>query len=130
MEMHSPLGTVIESVDGSVLDKFFHYLNDHCSDNGEPPTGYFLPLPRQSRLPPDKEISFRDGLDLPVGSVGWRRAWTARTLIRQIVGHIDLRSHPASHSAHRCLLGMGVDRNYRRLGLGAALLVQACEWAK
>ena len=77
----------------------------------------------------EKEQLFRAGLNLPVGSPGWRRAWVARASDRQIVGHVDLRSHPVRFAEHRCLLGMGVDRNHRRLGLGAALLSHASEWA-
>jgi ribosomal protein S18 acetylase RimI-like enzyme len=34
-----------------------------------------------------------------------------------------------SFAEHRCLLGMGVHRKHRRLGLGAALLAHAIEWA-
>jgi ribosomal protein S18 acetylase RimI-like enzyme len=121
---------MIEPVDESGLDEFFRYLNDVRSDNGTAETGYFLPQSqRESRLPYDKEQSFRAGLYVPVGTLGWRRAWVARASNRQIVGHVDLRSHPVRSAEHRCLLGMGVHRDQRRLGLGAALLSHASEWA-
>jgi RimJ/RimL family protein N-acetyltransferase len=123
-------GMVIEAVGESDWDEFFRYLNDHCSDNGTVETGYFIPLPHsQSRFPPDKERSFRDGLKLPIDSVGWRRAWVARTADGRIAGHIDLRSHPMPFTGHRCLLGMGVHRQHRRLGLAGALLSHANQWA-
>ena len=83
----------------------------------------------ESRLPYDKEPSFRAGLNVPVGALGWRRAWVGRASNRQIAGHVDLRSHPVRLAEHRCLLGMGVDRNHRRLGVGATLLSHASEWA-
>jgi RimJ/RimL family protein N-acetyltransferase len=122
-------GIMIESVDELGCDQFFRYFNDHRSDNGTGETGYFLPLSQsESRLPYDKEESFRAGLAVPVGAPGWRRAWVARVSNRQIVGHIDLRSDPERFAEHRCLLGMGVHRNHRRLGLGAALLPHASEW--
>ena len=121
---------MIESIGEAECDEFFLYLNDHRSDNGKGENGYFMPRSQsESRFPADKEKSFRDGLNVPVGSPGWRRAWVARASNRQIVGHIDLWSHPVSFAEHRCLLGMGVDRNHRRLGLGAALLSHATEWA-
>jgi ribosomal protein S18 acetylase RimI-like enzyme len=121
---------MFEALSESGCDEFFRYLNDHLSDNGREETGYFMPLSQaDSRLPDDKEKSFRDGLKLPVGVMGWRRAWLARTATRQIVGHVDLRSHRERFAEHRCLLGIGVDRNHRRLGLGAALLAHASEWA-
>jgi RimJ/RimL family protein N-acetyltransferase len=123
-------GIIIESVDEPASDEFFRYLNDHRADNGTEEAGYFLPLSQsESRLPYAKEESFRAGLAVPVGSPGWRRAWVARVANGQIVGHIDLRSHPERFAEHRCLLGMGVGRSHRRLGLGAALLSHASEWA-
>ena len=128
--MRLPPGIIIEALGDSGCDEFFQYLNNHRSDNGKGETGYFLPLSQsESRHPYDKEEPFRAGLNVPVGSPGWRRLWVARASNRQIVGHVDLRSHPVRFAEHRCLLGMGVDRNHRRLGLGAALLAHAGEWA-
>jgi RimJ/RimL family protein N-acetyltransferase len=121
---------VIEPIGESGCDEFFHYLRDHCSDNGKGSTGYFLPSSQSdSGFPPEKEQRFRYGLKLAMASPGWRRAWLARDGNRQIVGHVDLRSHAMRFTEHRCLLGMGVHRNHRRLGVGAALLSHAGEWA-
>jgi ribosomal protein S18 acetylase RimI-like enzyme len=128
--MEIPIGIMIESLDESGCEEFFSYLNDHRSDNGKGENGYFMPRSQsESRFPADKEKSYRDGLNVPVGSPGWRRAWVARVSSRGIVGHIDLWSHPVRFAEHRCLLGMGVHRNHRKLGLGAALLLHATEWA-
>jgi len=123
-------GIIIEPVEESGCDEFFRYLNDHRSDNGTAETGYFIPQSQnESRLPYDKEPAFRAGLTLPVGAPSWRRLWVARAPNRQIIGHIDLRSHPMRFSEHRCLLGMGVDRHHRGRGVGAALLSHATQWA-
>src|SRR5512143_2992875 len=104
--MQIPSGIMIEPLDESGCDEFFLYLNDHRSDNGKGENGYFMPRSQsESCFPADKEKSFRDGLNVPVGSAGWRRAWVARVSNRQIVGHIDLRSHPVRFAEHRCLLG-------------------------
>jgi len=120
----------IESLNESGCDEFFLYLNDHRSDNGTEDVGYFMPLSKsESRFPSDKEQSFRVGLGVSVGSCGWRRAWVARAANHQIVGHVDLRSHPVRFAEHRCLLGMGVDRHHRRVGLGALLLAHATDWS-
>ena len=128
--MRLPPGIVIEPIGESGCDEFFRYLNDHRSDNGAAETGYFMPLSQsESGFPPEKEQLFRDGLKLPIGSPGWRRVWVGRDARRQIVGHVDLRSHPVRFAEHRCLLDMGVHRNHRRLGVGAALLSHATEWA-
>jgi ribosomal protein S18 acetylase RimI-like enzyme len=42
---------------------------------------------------------------------------------------VDLRAHPERFVEHRCLLGIGVDEKYRRLGVGRALLAHATQWA-
>lgn len=106
------------------------YLNDHLSDNGRDGTAYFQPLPRgESRFPADKADAFKTGMAIDVGLPGWRRVWVARDKNGRIAGHIDLRAHPERHASHRCLLGMGVDREVRQQGLGGALLAHAAQWA-
>jgi ribosomal protein S18 acetylase RimI-like enzyme len=65
---------------------------------------------------------FEQGISTTFGESGWRRLWLAVDNDGQIVGHIDIRSHPESNTTHRALLGMGVDRNSRNQGLGLSLL--------
>ena len=121
---------LIEPLAAGDLAEFIAYLNDHLADNGTRETGYFQPLPRSSSFfPADRMAGFRTGFDAAVGAKGWRRVWVARSGQRQIVGHIDLRSHPDGFAEHRCLLGMGVDKTYRRMGLGTALIDHARHWA-
>lgn len=106
------------------------YLNDHLSDNGSAGTGYFQPMPRgRSMFPAECEAALRSGFDAAIGERGWRRTWVARATDGTIAGHVDLRAHPEAYAAHRCLLGMGVDRGHRRAGLGAALIAHARHWA-
>ena len=124
------VGILIESVGEPECDELMSYLTDQLSDNGKAPSGYFMPRSQnESGVSPDKEKSFRAGLTIPIGSPGWRRAWVARASNRQIAGHVDLRSHSERFATHRCLLGLGVQRDHRRLGVGAALLAHASEWA-
>ena len=119
----------IEPVDDAGFDALFRYLDDHLSDNGRDGQ-YFMPIPRsESRFPADKTRSFRDGCTVAVGTPGWRRAWVARDARGRVVGHVDLRAHPEPGTGHRCLLGMGVDREHRRIGLARRLLAHATQWA-
>jgi ribosomal protein S18 acetylase RimI-like enzyme len=119
----------IEPLEPSGHEAFFAYLDDHASDNGRDGQ-YFQPMSRaESRFTVERQQAFRAGLGVPAGGHGWRRAWVARDARDRVVGHVDLRSHPERFTAHRCLLGMGVDRDHRRLGLGARLLAQAEQWA-
>ncbi|MDM0112245.1 GNAT family N-acetyltransferase [Variovorax sp. J22R133] len=120
----------IKELRAEEFDSFIAYLNDHLSDNGANSTGYFQPLSRaQSVFPPERAAVFRKGLEIPVGTSGWRRAWAARTSSGQIVGHVDLRAHQEQYAMHRCLLGLGVDRRYRKQGVGLLLLQAAQYWA-
>ncbi len=68
-------------------------------------------------------------MQLPVGAAGWRRVWVARDDDGRIAGHIDLRAQGERPATHRCLLGMGVDRDFRRHGLGLRLIGHAAQWA-
>lgn len=122
--------TSIEQLTPADFDGFLVYLDDHLSDNGRDGTGYFQPLSREeSRFPADKADAFRTGMGIDVGAPGWRRVWVARDAGGRIAGHIDLRAHAERYATHRCLLGMGVDRQHRKAGLGGRLLAHAEQWA-
>jgi ribosomal protein S18 acetylase RimI-like enzyme len=125
MQAHS-----IEALSPVDFDEFITYLDDHLRENGSPDVGYFQPLSRSAAsFPEERKVAFRAGLEIAVGEPGWRRAWVARGPEQQILGHIDLRGHAERYAAHRCLLGMGVHRDLRRQGLGAALIEHARVWA-
>ncbi len=130
-ELAHPAGFTIECITASTFDVFAAYLNDHLSDNGEPGSIYFQPLPRAgSVFSAERATAFRAALDVPLDAHGWRRLWGAFTPERRLLGHIDLRAYPEQPAAHRCLLGMGVDRSARRLGLGRRLIEHAERWAR
>jgi len=112
------------------LPQLFLYLDDHLQDNGRFGTPLFQPQARAlSRFPPEKAAAFAGGLDMPFGQPGWRRVWIALDGAGTIAGHVDLRARPEPASSHRTLLGMGVHRDARRLGLGMALVETALAWA-
>lgn len=120
----------IEPLDPASFDAFLAYLNKHLSDNGRGETAYFQPLSRDaSRFPADKAEAFKTGMRTELGDAGWRRLWVARNPAGAIAGHIDLRAHAERYAAHRCVLGMGVERQHRRLGLGRRLIAHVDEWA-
>jgi len=124
-----PASTTISPLGDADLPAFFAYLNAHLQDNGRDGAPLFQPMSRANPIfPADKIAAFTSGLSLAVGTPGWRRAWIA-TGEGGIAGHVDLRARPDGHAAHRALLGMGVRRDRRRLGLGRALLDVAQDWA-
>ena len=120
--------TIATMVDAD-LDAFFRYLGEQLAENGRDGL-WFMPIaPTDGGIPPEKRQSFRDGFAAPVGERGWRRGWIARDARGEVAGHIDLRAHPDAFTGHRCLLGMGVRRDLRRIGLATRLLAQATQWA-
>lgn len=122
---------LIEQLEPAGFSDFLLYLNDHLSDNGQGDNVYFQAQPRaDSRYPADKADAFRAGLQTPLDTPGWRRLWLARDADGRIAGHIDLRAHPDRYAAHRCLLGIGVDRAFRQQGLGSRLIDHAAQWAR
>jgi ribosomal protein S18 acetylase RimI-like enzyme len=110
------------------LREFLAYLGDHLRDNGADGLPYFQPMPKGGDLPSGWEAMFRESMARPVGEAGWRRVWLIRSDAGSIAAHVDLRAHAAPHAWHRCLLGMGVHRDFRRQGLGRQLLDYVESW--
>jgi len=119
----------IEPLGEADLDEFFDYLGEQLAENGRDGK-WFMPMsPTDAGVPPGKRQSFRDGFATPFGQAGWRRGWLARDAQGRVCGHVDLRAHESPASSHRCMLGMGVRRDMRRVGLASRLLAHATQWA-
>lgn len=104
------------------LHEFLNYLNIHLAENGEAGM-LFQPLSKeQVDVRENWEKKFSSGFDKSFGEIGWRKLWLARTAEGRIAGHIDIRAHNQLNSAHRVLLGMGVDINFRKLKIGQGML--------
>jgi RimJ/RimL family protein N-acetyltransferase len=121
----------IRPVERGDLPALFAYLDDHLRDNGKEGIGLFQPMTRaESGFPIEKRANFVVGTGAAVFEPGWRRAWFALDEGGYIAGHVDLRARPEQLARHRCLLGMGVQRDHRRQGLGGRLLDTALAWAR
>jgi ribosomal protein S18 acetylase RimI-like enzyme len=119
----------IEALAEADFDDFFRYLGEQLAENGRGGV-YFQPMAdAQDGVPAGKQQAFRDGFATPLGMLGWRRAWLARDAQGRVCGHVDLRAHDSPYSSHRCQLGMGVQREHRRIGLARQLLAHATRWA-
>ncbi|MFD2365021.1 GNAT family N-acetyltransferase [Pseudoduganella sp. GCM10020061] len=114
------------------LPALFAYLGEQLMENGSGGSPLFQPVPRTADpvVPLPIRSRFTNGLATPVGEAGWRRAWLAIAGDGAIAGHIDLRARPEQGCAHRTMLGMAVQRDYRRLGLGLRLIDTAAAWAR
>jgi len=122
-------GLRLEPLAEAHLDALFRYLGEQLAENGRDGR-WFMPLaPTDAGVPAERQQRFRDGLAIPVGDAGWRRGWLALDAFGEVAGHVDLRAHPDAFTGHRCVLGMGVRRDLRRIGLATRLLTQATQWA-
>ena len=121
----------IKPLSAEIIDDFFFYLNDHISDNGKANSPLFLPISRNDlSLPKSIVDSFRNGQSISIDQLGWRRVFIAVNEKNDIVGHIDLKSYNQNYTNHRAIMGMGVHRDCRKMGLGSLLVESVIEWAK
>lgn len=121
---------MITTLQSQSLPEFFSYLDLQLRENGKDGTPLFQPQSRsQSGFPREKKAAFAEGLSIPVGTPGWRRAWVYRDSAGEMVGHIDLRARMEPFTCHRALLGMGVDQRFRRQGIGTDLIDHVVQWA-
>lgn len=112
-------------------ENFFSYLDKQLLNNGKNDSPLFIPMSReQSRFPNEKKQRFIDGLAIPVGSRGWRRAWFMLDDYEQICAHVDLCGLHEPYTEHRCLLGLGVLKGSQGKGIGEHLTNYAIEWAQ
>jgi len=121
---------IIQPFDIADFDLFIAYLNEQLAENGAGESSYFMPFERaDSNVSPGKIEVFRKALSTPFMEPGWRQLWLARSEDNEIIGHVDLRSHSERHTEHRSLLGIGVNRHYRKLRIGTKLIEIAEKWA-
>jgi len=120
----------IRLIEEHELEQLFAYLSEQLSENGLGDGPLFQPMSRQSSLTTEMEQRFTSGMKADYPQPGWRRVWGAFDKHGVIMGHIDLRGHPEAHTQHRALLGMGIHRDARRMGLGKKLIKTVQHWAK
>ena len=62
---------------------------------------------------------------------GWQRWFYALDSANdKIIGHVDLKSDGLVTGLHRCEIGIGIERTYRKQGLGKLLMCQAIDFAR
>lgn len=121
----------IRLIEEGELPQFFDYLDRQIAENGQGDIPLFQPMSRQIQsMSESMKSTFREGLHREFGVGAWRRLWIAVDEENHICGHIDLRPLAEPHTAHRALLGMGVDSDTRRMGLGKRLVDTVALWAK
>jgi RimJ/RimL family protein N-acetyltransferase len=98
-------------------------LRAESSRSDEP----FTPITPADRR--DPKVDF-DAFALPLTEPKWRRGFAVVTEDGRIVGYAELKGDEFRAGLHRCELGIGIERPYRRRGLGRQLLETVIELAR
>jgi ribosomal protein S18 acetylase RimI-like enzyme len=121
---------VIRQLVAADLDAFMVHLEKQAAENGRGETLRFsLRAPGSARDIDRLRGPIADGLRRAPGEPGWFRIWIADAP-EEIAGHVGLRAHAESPSAHRALVDVGVLETYRRRGMASSLFEAALEWAR
>ena len=112
------------------LDGFVAHVVRHMKESGTDGGPRFAPFDKLSKTPSQIRERNAKAWSSDVGAEGWKRVWAAFSDAGEIMGHADLRHRGFDNTEHRCLLGMGVVKPYRRRGLGGALLETVVSWAR
>jgi ribosomal protein S18 acetylase RimI-like enzyme len=92
------------------------------------PDDPFTPVTAADRIDASK-LDF-EVYALPLTEPTWRRAFVLVAADGTFVGHADLKGDRFVAGLHRCELGIGIERPYRRLGFGRRLLEHALDFAR
>ena len=111
--------------DGQRFQDHIGRVRAESGRGGNPP---FMPTTPADQVDPAK-LDFAT-YARPLTEPKWRRAFVLVTEDGSIVGHVDLQGDQFRAGLHRCELGIGIERPYRRLGFGRQLLQNAIELAR
>jgi len=116
---------VIRSQDLALFDAHFAR---HRAESGR---GDYHFMPFEPHDPKGPRGIDKATIDLPLTEIGWQRWWIASVEDGQkIIGHLDLKGGRLATSLHRCVLGIGIERAYRGLGLGKRLMLEAVAFTR
>lgn len=112
------------------LDAFMEHLQVVQAQSGQDGDPIFTPFAIDAPADYEKMRERRlAGWAVPVGEVGWRRAWAAFDG-DLVVGDVELEGGGIPSELHRASLGMGLQRAYRGRGLGTRMMEMTIAWAR
>jgi len=121
--------TQITAIGLADIDLYLEHLGRHRAAYGNPDEIIHDPHPRDYKWDPvEKRRAHIERWSKSLNDVAWGRAWAARDGDK-IVGHLSLQHRGIPTNLHRAWLGMSVETQYRRQGIGRALVEAAIRWA-
>ena len=119
----------IRLLEANDVKAYVEHIGRHATESGGPGDVHFMPY--DSTAPFDAAASGTRRArcwTIAPGTPEWHRMWGVFDG-EQLVGHCELNGDFVPSMLHRAGLGMGMERPYRRRGLGQRLLEIAIEWA-
>jgi RimJ/RimL family protein N-acetyltransferase len=117
----------IAAMDPLNLGPFHAHFRRHRAESGRG-DAHFMPFAPDDEDGP-KGLAV-EGLARSLRELRWQRWFLATTDQGDVVGHVNLKSDGVRVGLHRCELGIGIERAYRRQGLGRRLMQTAIEFAR
>ena len=90
---------------------------------------HFMPFePDDEQGPKGVDLSKHE---LPLNRLGWQRSFIAtEEESNKIIAHLHLKSDLLATTMHRCWLEIGIEKAWRRLGIGTRLIKTAIQFAQ
>jgi len=122
-------GLTIRVMEPKDCPEYVAHMARHAAESGGPGDVIFMPFDDTSPYDADASGARRERLwRVPPGEPEWHRMWGLFDEDLQ-VGHCELHGDFVPSMLHRAGLSMGLERPYRRRGLGRKLLQTAIDWA-
>lgn len=121
-------GWTLRLLTGDDLADLAVHLARHRAESGRAGDVLFMPFrPAGSAGPtlPQPNDLLRD-----LDQLLWQRWFGMFNADGRLIGHVDLKGPSLAAGRHRCMLGIGLERPYRRLGLGRELMQTAIDFAR
>ncbi len=119
----------IAELNTSLVDAYVEHLCRHMKNSGIKNNIIYTPyeIGFEHNAIKIKE-NIEKGLEASLSSPNWQRIFVILSEEGLIVGHLNLKGDHLPTTLHRCLLGMGLNEEYRGLGYGTLLLQYAINW--
>ncbi|MFZ4713475.1 MAG: GNAT family N-acetyltransferase [Bacteriovoracaceae bacterium] len=102
----------------------------HISPEDDPEKIMYHPAPNLTKFKDESFIQKSiDSLQIPVTAPSWKRNWIIKDQ-GKIIANLELKASDLQSALHRANLGIGIEKNYRGIGLGKTMMKTALIWAK